>query len=268
MHGDTLHSTLINFLRSPHIIASPDCCSIESPVYQISGLVLASSPFTISDSTVEYSAILSSLGKAPLSEEDLEEATYTIDMLSFRWRLNFGRWYDKQSQNIGQIEAVCSSFQIAKCFDLPIEIDMIPPCVTSEASIDKLIRKKLAACTEDLFRLKADQRRKARESFEVEKIRGSKVDLIDAMENSKLKTGLSILDLLNTESKKPSPVQPEETGKAPRERSRSKSKSKRATPSVIVLSSDEEKGEGEEEEDFPSVSSNNQLRKGKVPTCN
>lgn len=233
----SFHSILTSFLMSsPEMNASG---SLESEVCRLSGILVKSSPMTIADFTLQHSVEIEGQS-APVS--DLDQHTYFVDLLSFRWRLDIGSWIERLNDQ-GGVKAICPAFIITRETDLPVEIDVIPPDVRSESDISKLTKQKIATCRDDLLKRKAQ---KARETFKVEKIDCSKIDCIDDAENN-LKLGLSILDLINTESDKQSPDarKEAEVKSFTRERSRSKSSSKNNHRSVISLSSDEEEKENE-----------------------
>ena len=245
----SFHTSLTTFLMSSH--DTPHTDGIESSTCHVSGVLVKSSPMTVADMTMQHSVVVD--GQiSPVHDLDLH--TYYVEMMAFKWRLDLGSVIDRMNSQ-GGVKAMCSSYRLLRDNELPLEIDVIPPDVRHEADIGKLTAQKIAVSRDDLLKKRTQ---KARETFKVDKLDYSKIDCIDDGDHS-LKLGLSIQDLLNTESDKQSP----KTGKGDqpvqcaRERSRSKSSSKNKQRSIIILSSDEE-------EELPPAA---EKRKGRPKKC-
>jgi hypothetical protein len=149
VHSSSDHQTchfelirlLVEFLDYNHCFQEKEslgCREASQP--PIFGVVLSFDPLVITDETFQHSLKLSGFSNIKYKNEDLEESTYCIELIDWKWRVFLNKYTSEYQEIEDLLEASCSSFRIWKETGNIIEVDLIPPPLVHNTKIKEMIR--------------------------------------------------------------------------------------------------------------------------------
>lgn len=104
----------------------------QPPIF---GVILSFDPLVITDETFQHSLKLTGFTKIKYRNEELQESSYCIELIDWKWRLFLDKWSSENQKLEDLVEACCNSFRIWKETGNFIDIDVVPPSIFDHPDI-------------------------------------------------------------------------------------------------------------------------------------